>query len=232
MTQYSEKFPVAVAFPPEKVNYPLGRVLSENGKIQLRIAETEKYAHVTFFFNGFKEAPYKNEYRVLIPSQRVAHHDEHPEMMAEEITNRVLRAIEEGGHDFILVNFANGDMVAHTGNYEAAQKAVQAVDVSIGRLKEAIFRYNGILIITSDHGNVERMRDPLTGERETKHDPNPVPVYLVVPELERPRGETKIDENERFPVGLLSDVAPTILELLGIPKPAEMTGQSLLKILR
>lgn len=232
MTQYSEKFPVAVAFPPEKVEEPLGKVLSDNNKIQLRIAETEKYAHVTFFFNGFKEPPFKNEYRVLIPSQRVAHHDEHPEMMAGEITNRVIRAIDEGGYDFILVNYANADMVAHTGNYEAAQKAIATVDESLGKLKEALFKYNGMLVITSDHGNVERMRNPLTGEKETRHDPNPVPVYLVIKELEHERSEAEVNDQESFPVGLLSDIAPTILELMAIQKPKEMTGQSLLKLLR
>ena len=232
MTQYSEKFPVTVAFPPEKVEEPLGKVLSDNNKIQLRIAETEKYAHVTFFFNGFKEPPFKNEYRVLIPSQRVAHHDEHPEMMAGEITNRVIRAIDEGGYDFILVNYANADMVAHTGNYEAAQKAIATVDESLGKLKEALFKYNGMLVITSDHGNVERMLNPLTGEKETRHDPNPVPVYLVIKELEHERSEAEVTDQESFPVGLLSDIAPTILELMAIQKPKEMTGQSLLKLLR
>lgn len=232
MTQYTEKYSVPVAFPAEKVENPLGKVLSDAGKTQMRIAETEKYAHVTFFFNGYKDLPFKSENRVLIPSHGAVHHDENPEMMAEEITGRVQRAIEEGGYDFILVNYANPDMIAHTGNFDAAIKAVEVVDAMIARLRDTLFKYHGILLITSDHGNVERMRDPLTGKTETNHDPNPVPIYLVVKELERPRNEEEIAENEKFPIGLLSDVAPTILELMGIQKPKEMTGQSLMKLLR
>ncbi len=232
MTQYSEKYATSVAFPAENVVNPLGKVLADSGKTQMRIAETEKYAHVTFFFNGYKDVPFKSENRVLIPSHGVVHHDENPEMMADEIANRVERAIEEGGYDFILVNFANADMIAHTGNFDATVKAIEAVDNAIRRLKDTLFKYHGILLITSDHGNAERMRNPLTGETETRHDPNPVPLYLVVKELERERSAGEIEENEKFPIGLLSDVAPTILELMGIAKPAEMTGQSLVKHLR
>jgi len=213
------------------VEESLGKALSDAGKIQLRIAETEKYAHVTYFFNGYKDQPFKNEYRVLIPSKNVPHHDEHPEMMAREITDRVLQAIEEGGYDFVLVNFANPDIIAHTGNFEAAQKAVQVVDENIGRIVQSVLAANGVLLVTSDHGNVERMLDPLTGTPETKHDPNPVPVYLIAKEYARARDPEEAEQNEKISIGTLADVTPTILDLMGIPKPKEMGGQSLLSTL-
>lgn len=231
LTRYEERFTNPVAFPPERVLEPLGRVLSEAGKVQLRVAETEKYAHVTYFFNGYKDAPFKNEYRVLIPSKNVARQDEHPEMMAREITDRVLQGVEEGGYDFILANFANPDIIAHTGNFNAAQKAIQIVDESVGKIVAAALAGNAVLIITADHGNVERMMDPLLGTPETKHDPNPVPLYLVAPEYARVRDTYEAEQNERISIGTLADVAPTILDLMGIPKPREMTGQSLLSVL-
>jgi len=231
MTRYEERFENPVAFPQERVEEPLGKALSDAGKVQLRIAETEKYAHVTYFFNGYKDQPFKNEYRVLIPSKNVPHHDEHPEMMAQGITDRVLQAIEEGGYDFILVNFANPDIIAHTGNFEAAQKAVQVVDENVGRIVQSVLANNGVLLITSDHGNVERMLDPLTGTPETKHDPNPVPVYLIAKEYARARESEEAEQNEKISIGTLADVAPTILDLMGVPKPKEMGGQSLLPTL-
>ena len=231
MTLYEERFENPVAFPSERVEESLGKALSDTGRIQLRIAETEKYAHVTYFFNGYKDQPFKNEYRVLIPSKNVPHHDEHPEMMAREITDRVLQAIEEGGYDFVLVNFANPDIIAHTGNFEAAQKAVQVVDENIGRIVQSVLAANGVLLVTSDHGNVERMLDPLTGTPETKHDPNPVPVYLIAKEYARARDPEEAEQNEKISIGTLADVTPTILDLMGIPKPKEMGGQSLLSTL-
>lgn len=229
MTQYSDRFKVNVLFPPEKIEMPLGVVLAENNKLQLRVAETEKYAHVTYFFNGLKDAPLKDEYRILVPSRNIVHHDEHPEMMAEEIGNRVTQAIEEGEMDFILANFANPDIIAHTGNFEAAIKAIKTTDAQIGKIIKAALAKNAVVIITSDHGNAERMIDPLTGIPETRHDANPVPIYLVGKEFEKPKDADTIIQIENETSGILSDVAPTILELMSIAKPAEMSGESLIK---
>ena len=228
MTQYDKSFDVPVAFPPEKIETCLGKVLSDKGKIQLRIAETQKYPHITYFFNGMREEPFKNEYRILIPSRPIARQDEHPEMMAYEITQRVVESMSEGVFDFILINYANPDIIAHTGNYEACLQVVKIIDEQIDKLIKTALEYNAILIITSDHGNIERLFDPLTGLPETQHDPNPVPIYLVAKEFRRPRNEVEIQKAEKESIGILADVAPTILELMGIPKPKEMTGQSLL----
>lgn len=232
MTSYSDKFQVPVAFPPQFVEEPLGKVLAENQKIQLRVAETEKYAHVTYFFNGLRERPFDNEYRILFPSKNVARHDEYPEMMAREISTRVIESINEGSFDFILANFANPDMIAHTGNYDAALRAISVVDEEIGKILKAVLDKNAILIITSDHGNVEQMLSPLSGILETKHDINPVPIYLIGKEFEKLKDEKFAEECEKKVIGLLSDVAPTILDLMGLTKPKEMTGQSLINILR
>jgi len=229
MVSYDEKFQVPVIFPMEKIINPLSRVLAENNKNQFRIAETEKYAHVTYFFNGQEEKPFKNEYRVLVPSKKVLRYDEFPEMMANEITNRAIEAIEEGIYDFILINYANPDIIGHTGNFKAALEAVKIIDEQLGKIIKAVLSRDAVLIITSDHGNIERMVDPSTGLPETKHDPSLVPIYLVAKEYSRPRSETEIRQSERESIGVLSDIAPTILELLGIKKPKEMTGQSLLR---
>jgi len=231
MTQYDKSFDVPVAFPPEKIETCLASVLSERSKKQLRIAETQKYPHITYFFNGMREEPFKDEYRVLIPSRSIIRQDEHPEMMAEEITTRVIESISEGVFDFILINYANPDIIAHTGNYEACLQAVKIIDNQIDKLVKTTLEHNAILIITSDHGNIERLLDPLTGLIETKHDPNPVPIYLVAKEFMRPRSPAEIRQSEKESIGILADIAPTILELMGIPKPKEMTGQSLLKLL-
>jgi 2,3-bisphosphoglycerate-independent phosphoglycerate mutase len=226
-TQYDERFRSAVAFPKEKIENPLGKVLADNGKIQLRIAETEKYAHATYFFNGLREAPFPNEYRILIPSQKVLHHDDRPEMMAKEITDRALISLNEGNFDFILINYANPDIIAHTGNYDATLQAVKTIDREIERLMKAVMQNDQFLIITSDHGNAEALIDLKTGEKETRHDPNPVPIYLVGRSFKK---AVPVNIFNRLPViGLLSDIAPTILEIMGIPKPSEMTGQSLLR---
>lgn len=231
-TKYLDIFKAPVAFPSESVEMPLGRVLAENGKTQLRIAETEKYAHVTYFFNGYREKPFENEFRILVPSEKVTSHAEKPKMQALEITSRVTQAIREKSFDFILVNFANGDMIAHTGNYEAAKIAVKTVDESVGALVRATLENDAILIITADHGNAEVMMNAQTGEYTTTHDPSPVPIYLVGNEFTRPKNQGEINLAEGEISGILSDIAPTVLELLGIPKPAEMTGQSLLKLLQ
>jgi 2,3-bisphosphoglycerate-independent phosphoglycerate mutase len=232
MTKYSDRFPVPVAFPPESVDNPLGKVLSDHRRAQLRIAETEKYAHITYFFNGFKDQPMPNEYRVLIPSRNVPRHDQYPEMMAAEIAGRVIQAVEERGFDFILANFANPDVIAHTGNFEAALKAIQTVDEQIGKILQAVLaQKDDALIITSDHGNIETMVNLQTYLPETKHDPGPVPIYLAGNQFKKPKDAATADLKENTAVGLLSDVAPTVLNLLNIPKPKEMTGQSLLRAL-
>ncbi len=210
----------------------MGKVISDAGLLQLRIAETEKYAHVTYFFNGYREKPFENEYRVLIPSRNIAAHDLAPEMMAKEISNRIVTALEEGGFDFILANFANADMVAHTGNFDAAVQAIMALDAELQKIVNACLARNATLIITSDHGNVEQMIDPFTGRIETKHDPNPVPFYLIGQRFTRLKSQLEADLVEREVVGILPDVAPTILDLMYLSKPKDMTGQSLLKLLR
>ena len=231
MTRYKETFTAPVAFPPQSLENPLGKVLADNGKFQMRIAETEKYAHVTSFFNGLRDLPYKNEYRVLVPSQNVPHHDEHPEMQTREVTNRLLEALNEGVYDFILINFAASDIIAHTGNYQAAQKAIEVIDRELGRILEAIKKDKHALVITADHGNLEQMLDPFTGEPETKHNPNPVPIYIVANEYEREVDPATAEYAESRIIGILSDVAPTVLHLMGIPKPPDMTGDSLLSVI-
>ena len=220
-----------MAFPTEEVKNPLGKVLAEAGKVQLRVAETERYAHVTYFFNGYREAPFKNEYRVLIPSRNVARPDEFPDMMAEEVTVRVVSALAEGVYDFILVNYANPDVIAHTGNFNAGLVAVRAVDKAIGALLKAALERNHILIITSDHGNIERMIDPRTGLTETKHDLSQVPFYLIKRGHEKRKDDIAVKKIESENAGVLSDVAPTILKLMNLPVPKDMTGVSLLGLL-
>ncbi len=230
LTRYEEKFSVPVAYPPEQVDNALGKILSGSGKTQLRLAETYKYAHITYFFNGYREPAYKNEYRVLIPSLNIPHAEEHPELMATAVTDRLIQSIENRSFDFILVNYANPDTIGHTGDFAAGCQTVKVIDKEISRLLKAGLNEETIIIITSDHGNLEEMLSPATGRLETQHDPNPVPFYLVAPEF---RGRKFVNwRNLSLEVtGVLSDVAPTILELIGIPQPQEMTGKSLLKSL-
>lgn len=227
MTKYSDSYSVPVAFPPEAVKNPLGEVLAKNNLVQLRLAETYKYAHVTFFFNGLKEPPFENEYRVLVPSLQTPHPEQHPELMAEAITERLIEAINNRGFDFILVNYANGDTIGHTGNYEAAIKTVKVIDQQIGKIMPFIEKNNAILCITSDHGNVEKVFDIQTGRMETGHDASPVPFYLIAPEF---KGRHFYNSSNLLAetAGSLADVAPTILELMHLPQPPEMTGKSLL----
>lgn len=231
-TGYNPKFTVPVAFPMERVDMPLGKVLADKGLVQLRIAETEKYAHVTYFFDGLANATFQNEYRIMIPSQNVARHDEHPEMMAGEIANRAVQAIEEGGSDFILVNFANPDIIAHTGNLEATRAAVTATDGALARVLDACLKHDAVLVMTADHGNAERLRNPLTGAAETKHDPSPVPVAIVGKEFTSVKTDAEFAASETEIAGVLSDVAPTILRMMNIPQPEEMTGENLIPNLR
>ena len=225
--EYEKDLPMNVAFLPEKVSCPLGKAISDAKFNQLRIAETEKYAHVTYFFNGGREEPFKNEYRTLIPSPSVASYDEVPEMSAAEITNEAIKAVESGKFSFILINYANSDMIGHTGNFKAAIQAIEFVDLCLGKLCETTLNSHSVLLITADHGNSEEMIDPLTGKILTTHTSNPVPFILVDPEnkpLENGGASVKIE-------GMLSDIAPTVLELLEIPKPEEMTGRSLMGVL-
>ncbi|MBI4132794.1 MAG: 2,3-bisphosphoglycerate-independent phosphoglycerate mutase [Candidatus Sungbacteria bacterium] len=229
MTEYEKGLPnVASAFPPLEISWPLARVLAANQKTQLRIAESEKYAHVTYFFNGGVEKPFPGEDRMLIPSSSGPHFDDHPEMKAPEITSRIIERL--GAYDFILANFANADMVGHTGNFAAAVRAVEALDGCVGRLQEAVLARNGVLIITGDHGNVEQKIHPFSGEAVTEHTTNPVPFYLIGKGFERarPLDRASVLEAKAAVDGILTDVAPTILELMQLPKPAEMTGKSLL----
>ncbi|WP_147654187.1 2,3-bisphosphoglycerate-independent phosphoglycerate mutase [Vulcaniibacterium gelatinicum] len=217
LTEYDAKLPAAVAFPPDDLRHTLGELLAGHGLTQLRIAETEKYAHVTFFFSGGREEPYPGEQRILIPSPKVATYDLQPEMSCPEVTAKLVEAIESGAFDVIVCNIANPDMVGHTGNFEAAVKAAEAVDAAIGAVEAAVRRAGGALLITADHGNLEMMRDPVTGQPHTAHTVGPVPFVYVGPRPATLRAG-----------GALRDVAPTILDLLGLPKPEEMTGRSLL----
>jgi 2,3-bisphosphoglycerate-independent phosphoglycerate mutase len=218
MTVYDETFNLPVAFGPEVLKNILGEVIGNAGMKQLRIAETEKYAHVTFFFNGGNEVPFPGEDRVLIPSPReVATYDEKPEMSAYLVTDEFLRLLDENKYDLIVLNFANADMVGHTGILPAAIKAIETVDECVGKIVEKVLEKKGLAIITADHGNAENMADE-NGGPHTAHTTNPVPLVLV--------DDTRKDAPLRH--GILADIAPTVLELLGLPQPVEMTGKSLL----
>jgi len=220
MTEYSTALNafVTTLFPPEDLGDTFGEVISRASLTQLRIAETEKYAHVTFFFNGGRESEFPGESRILVPSPKVATFDLKPEMSAYEVTDKLVEAIDARRFDVIVVNYANTDMVGHTGDLAAAIKAVEAVDRCLARLADAVERAGGTLLITADHGNAETMRDPETGERHTSHTLNPVPVLLVNP----PAGITGLKD------GRLADIAPTLLALLGLPQPEAMTGHPLI----
>lgn len=220
LSEYSSdlsKF-MSVMFPGEAATHTLGAVVSAAGLKQLRIAETEKYAHVTFFLNGGTENEFPEETRILVPSPQVATYDLKPEMAAVEVTDKIVAAISQNQFDAIVVNFANGDMVGHTGVLTAAIKAAETIDACLARLEEALTPSGGAMVITADHGNLEMMRDPKTDEPHTQHTVGKVPLILVNP----PDGVERMDD------GRLADLAPTVLDLLGISKPIEMTGHSLL----
>lgn len=228
MASYEKDLPVEVAFPPQIINNTLSEVLSANGKKQFKIAESEKYAHITYFFNGGVEKVFPGEERVLMPSLEIIHLEEKPEMRAFEIAKRLASEIKNNSYDFLLANFANGDMMGHTGNFEACVKAAEIIDECIGKIIETTLERNGTLLITSDHGNVEEMIDLMTGRVKTSHTFNLVPFYLVAKDYKKIKGERETSLLKHEARGLLSDVAPTILELMGIEKPKEMTGRSLL----
>jgi len=219
MTEYLEDLPADIAFPPERLTHLLGQVLAEHGLTQLRIAETEKYAHVTFFFNGGEEQPFKGEQRLLVPSPKVATYDLQPEMSVVKLAEELDGAIRSGTFDVIICNVANPDMVGHTGSMKAAVQAVEAVDGCLGVVMQAVRSVDGELLVTADHGNVEQMKDPLTGQNHTAHTTNPVPLVYYGRKARMIAG------------GALRDIAPTMLYLLGLEQPAEMSGHSLLELI-
>ena len=218
-TEYAGSLSCPVAFPPNTLEDSLGEVLADKGLSQLRIAETEKYAHVTFFFSGGREDTFAGETRTLIPSPDVATYDLQPQMSAHEVTDALVAAIESGDYDFIVVNFANGDMVGHTGQFDAAVAAVETLDECLGRIEAALLAAGGEGLITADHGNCEQMRDYENDQPHTQHTTEPVPlIYLG-------RGNRDLDPDG----GILADIAPTILAMMGLDVPAAMSGRSLLK---
>jgi 2,3-bisphosphoglycerate-independent phosphoglycerate mutase len=219
MTQYDATLPAPVAFPPLNLEDTLGDVVSRAGRRQLRIAETEKYAHVTYFFNGGRETPSPGEDRALIPSPKVATYDMKPEMSAFEVTEEAERRIRSGVYDLIVLNYANPDMVGHTGIFEAAVEAVSAVDECVGRVVDEVLKQGGAVLLTADHGNAEKMVDEESGQPHTAHTTNRVPFSFVIED-----GQRHVLRQD----GILADVAPTALQLLGIPQPQAMTGRSLI----
>ncbi len=219
LTEYHRDFGIPVAFPPEQISNSFGEYISDIGLRQLRIAETEKYAHVTFFFNGGEETPFSGEDRLLISSPDVATYDLQPEMSAPEVADKLIEAIESDKYDAIICNFANPDMVGHTGNFDAAVKAIEAIDTCLGRVIEALQKHGGEALITADHGNAEQMKDLETGQPQTAHTHNPVPfVYIGRP--------AEPDDSQ----GSLADVTPTMLYLMGLEIPSNMSGHSLMKL--
>ncbi len=229
MTEYDKNLPTLPAFKSAEIEWPLARVVSEAGLRQLHIAETEKYAHITYFLNGGKETPFENEERILAPSSHAASYEQAPEMSADKITNAVLSNLEK--HDFIAVNFANADMVGHTGNFDATARALEKIDECVGKIIPKILEMNGVMIITADHGNAEEKLYKLTGEKKSMHSINPVPLYLIANEFKntKPAGKEEINAQYKDVKGTLSDIAPTVLELLALKKPAAMIGKSLLE---
>lgn len=225
-TQYDPELPVMVAFEPQNLNNILGQMIADRGLRQMRIAETEKYAHVTYFFNGGLEEPFPGEDRELIPSPMVPTYDKQPEMSAEEVTESAIAALEKGIYSFVAINYANPDMVGHTGMMDAAVKAVETVDRCLGRLVDAIGAAGGTALIIADHGNAELMWDE-NGQPWTAHTTNPVPSILIEGEGAKIQGhgnQVKLRSD-----GCLADIAPTILEIMQLPQPPEMTGRSLIE---
>jgi 2,3-bisphosphoglycerate-independent phosphoglycerate mutase len=220
MTEYSDELNKLMQsiFEPQTFPNILGEVVANARRTQLRMAETEKYPHVTYFLNGGRETPYDGEDRIMVPSPKVATYDLQPEMSAPELTAKAVEAIRSGKYDLIVLNYANPDMVGHTGSLPAAIKAVETVDTGLGRIADAISASGGALLVTADHGNCELMRDPATGGPHTAHTTNPVPILLL-----------GADNRALLAEGRLADIAPTLLELMDLPKPKEMTGASLLR---
>ncbi len=232
MAEYEKGLGIEVVFPPQVIKKCIAEIISEKGIKQLHIAETEKYAHVTFFLNGTKEKPFEGEDRIIIPSPKVSSYDQVPEMSARELTDRVVGAMRENKYGFFAINFANPDMIGHTGIFDAAVKGVEVVDESLGRIVEEALSRNGYVFITADHGNAEELKNLRTGDMNKAHATNPVPFLIIGNEF---RGQSSIagevpggDLSLMSPVGMLADVAPTILAVLGIDQPEEMTGVPLI----
>ncbi|MEW8506749.1 MAG: 2,3-bisphosphoglycerate-independent phosphoglycerate mutase [Candidatus Thiodiazotropha sp.] len=221
LTRYHKRFEIPVAFPPEKLRNVFGETISKQGLRQLRLAETEKYAHVTFFFNGGRERPFEGEERILVPSPKVATYDLQPEMSADEVTDHLVGAVEGGKYDVIICNYANSDMVGHTGNYEAAKLAIETLDHCLGRVFEAIREAGGEMLLTADHGNSEQMEDFENHQPHTAHTTNPVPLIYVG------RRDAELLEG-----GALCDISPTLLEIMGLAQPDEMQGHPLISFSR
>ncbi len=224
MTQYEEGQCGLVAFPPQYITEPLAKVVSDAGKKQFHIAESEKYAHATYFINGGREAPFPGEDRMTVPSLKIKSYAEKPEMGAYEITDNILKALAKDKYDLFVANFANGDMVGHTGELKAGARAIEVVDECLGKIADKALELGGTLVITADHGNCEEMINFETGKPDTEHSTNPVPLFIIGKDYEAKDRPMMAGE----PTGILADVAPTILEIMGIKKPKEMTGQSLL----
>jgi len=220
MTQYAKRVPQHIAFPPESPSLTLGRILGENDHRQLRIAESEKFPHVTYFFNGGQSIHYKGEDHMEIPSPKVATYDQMPEMSLQKVTETLLIKLSLRIYDFILVNFANGDMIGHTGIFDAGIKAMGTIDTAVSQVASAVQSLGGTTLITADHGNVEEMVNMQDGSVDTEHSDNPVPFILIPPR--------NVDTTTyKLEAGKLSDIAPTILKLFGMPPPDEMKGRSL-----
>lgn len=232
LTQYEEDLPVKVVFSPIVIRNCLGEIVSQAGLHQLRVAETEKYAHVTYFFNGGNEEPFRNEERLLVSSQVVSTYDKVPEMSAAAITEKVIKALGKGKYSFVLVNFANPDMVGHTGKIQAAISAVESVDKCLGKIIPEILKLDGTVFITADHGNAEELTNQKTEEADTEHSLFPVPIWHINPKNKREKPESEILEGKTNVRGILSDVAPTILASMKLKIPPEMTGQNILDILK
>lgn len=231
MTEYEKDLPVTIAYPVENVTTPLAKVYSDAGLAQLHAAETEKYAHVTFFFNGRVETTFPGEDRILIPSPSIANYDQKPDMSAREVAERVIQEISSGKYSLVVMNFANPDMIGHTGNIPATIKAIETVDGLVGQIVEATLSVNGFVLITADHGNAEDKINGQTGAVSKEHSANPVPLFVIADHLplemvQRFRSPMR-DLSSLTPVGVLADVAPTLLGLAGLPIPDDMTGHNL-----
>jgi len=233
MTEYEKNLPTVIAFEPDKVEMPLAKVISDKNLKQFHVAETEKYAHVTFFFNGGAEEKFEGEDRAIIPSPQVASYDLKPAMSAKDIKDRVLKELTLKKYDFMIINFANPDMIGHTGNISAAIEGIETVDKFLGEVVQTILTLEGTAIVTADHGNCDEMLDLQTGEMVKEHSTNPVPCLLISKDLESKKSlypaVTDSDLSKLTPSGILSDVAPTVLELLDIELPESWTSRSLIK---
>jgi 2,3-bisphosphoglycerate-independent phosphoglycerate mutase len=232
MTEYEKDLPVVVAYPPQAIDNCLAKVVSDGGMKQLHIAETEKYAHVTFFMNGMIENEFPGEDRVIIPSPRVSTYDKAPEMSAMQIAERVVEEVSKNAYDLIILNFANPDMVAHTGDEQATIKANETTDKAMGMIVDATLAVGGVCLVTADHGNAEEVKNLMTGDMDKEHSTNPVPLLIIGKQFEgmrAPIGDVVGgDLSMTTPVGMLGDIAPTILKLMELPQPVEMTGKPLI----